>query len=124
MNNTRFGGRGRVTDTIDRLQNYYGIALRQNTNDLNKMKTAILATLFQVSSSAKDNWHSYCPDGLNSWSRYKLDISTSQSTYHPGPGLPMEIIKPEIKPTYNDLSSDTLFSICLHGKTQNLIRKF
>jgi len=35
-------GRGKLTDTtIDRLQNYYGIAIRSNKNKLEDMKSAV-----------------------------------------------------------------------------------
>lgn len=117
--NKGFGGRGKLTNaTIDRLQNYYGIALRQNVNDLAKMKTAIHATLFHVSSSKTNNWHTHCPEGADSWCRFKQDKATGKSTYKPGPGLPLNVLK-ELKGIYNDLSSDVLLEKCLHGKTQN-----
>ena len=42
-------GRGRLTDNIiDKLQNYYGMTVRQNSGDLNAMKSA--ASLFHVAS--------------------------------------------------------------------------
>ena len=82
------------------------------------MKKAIHATLFHVASSDKNSWHDHCPDGAKSWCRFKQDKATGSSTYRPGPGLPVDILK-ELKPIYNDLSSDTLLTKCLHGKTQN-----
>ena len=52
------GGRGRLTNgTIDRLQNFFGVAIRQNTGDLVAMKSAALATLFYVASSKINNWY-------------------------------------------------------------------
>lgn len=43
------GGRGRPTDAkIDTLQNYFGIALRQNCGDLEKMVSATKASMFHV----------------------------------------------------------------------------
>ena len=42
----RFGSKGRLTDgKIDILQNYYGLAVRRNLDDADKMATAIKATL-------------------------------------------------------------------------------
>ena len=42
-------GTGRLNDaTIDRLQNYYGMAIRNNTGDLVKMKKAVAAVLCHV----------------------------------------------------------------------------
>nr|XP_047127825.1 uncharacterized protein LOC124808661 [Hydra vulgaris] len=67
------GGRGKLTDaTIDRLQNYYGIAIRQNKNNLSAMKSAIRATLYHVASS-KNLHFPHCPEGSNSWCRYNRD---------------------------------------------------
>ena len=40
------GGKGKLTEAIiDRLQNYYGIAIRSNKGDIAGMKTAIYASL-------------------------------------------------------------------------------
>ena len=48
------GGKGTLTSkTIDKFQNYYGMALRSNIGNLKSMKKAILATLFHCSSSEK-----------------------------------------------------------------------
>ena len=42
-------GKGKLTDhIIDKLQNFYGIAIRQNLGDLQSMKKAVVATLFHV----------------------------------------------------------------------------
>ena len=119
------GGRGKLTNNmIDRLQNYYGIAVRQNVGDLAGMKKAILATLFHVSSSSKNNWHDHCPTGTLSWCRYQRDKATGQSTYKPGPGLPQKLVISHVKPIYSDLSQDSLLEKCLHGKTQNQNESF
>ena len=113
------GGRGKLTNsTIDKLQNYYGIAIRSNANDLEGMKKAVHATLFHVASSTKNNWHTHCPTGKDSWCRFNRDKATGKSTYRPGPGLPMEVIK-HLKPIYEELSADVLIRKCLHGQTQN-----
>ena len=42
------GGKGKLTDRmIDRLQNYYGRAIRSDVGNLSKMKNAIYASLMQ-----------------------------------------------------------------------------
>lgn len=113
------GRKGKLTNNmIDKLQNYYGIAVRANKGDLQSMKEAVHASYLHVSSSAKNNWHDHCPDGPTSWCRYKKDLATGVSKYKPGPGLPMSIIC-QIKPIFTELSKDTLLSKCLHGRTQN-----
>ena len=46
------GGRGKLTNKlIDKLQNYYGIAVKSNVGNLQGMKKAINASLFHVASS-------------------------------------------------------------------------
>ena len=66
------GGKGKLTDSmIDKMQNYYGIAIRSNTGDLEAMKKSILASLFHCASNDEHPWHStYCPPGKDSWCRY------------------------------------------------------
>ena len=60
------GGRGKLTNkTIDRLQNYYGIAVRSNSGNLIGMKKAIHDTLFHVASSKKNNWHDHSKQVLD-----------------------------------------------------------
>lgn len=118
------GGKGKLTDKIiDRLQNYYGIAVRSNVGDAKAMKTAIHASLFHVASSKENNYHHHCPDGENSWCRFKSDKATGLSTYKPGAGLPKKIIY-TIRPIYEDLSNSKLLDKCVHGKTQNQNESF
>ncbi|KAJ8877782.1 hypothetical protein PR048_022238 [Dryococelus australis] len=58
--------RGRLTDkTISELQQYYGIAIRNNTHDLESMRKAICATYFHKLSNDEKPIHSLCPSGPN-----------------------------------------------------------
>ena len=118
------GGKGRLTDaTIDKLQNYYGIAIRRNVGNLEGMKSCVSAALFHVASSSENSWHSHCPIGKDSWCQYQVDKATGSSKYKPGPGLPKEVIK-HVKPIFQELFHDSLLSKCLHGKTQNRNESF
>ena len=115
--NQGLGGKGKLTDAlIDRLQNYYGIAIRSNVGNLEAMEKAIQASLNHCIASKRRNLHMLCPDGADSWCRFKQDKGTS--LYKPGPGLPDNIIK-LVKPIYERLSKDDLLERCLDGKTQN-----
>ena len=117
-------GKGKLTDRmIDRLQNYYGIAIRSNVGDLEAMKKAILAALFHCASSALNEYHTYCPQGAESWCRFLADKAKGTTTYKPGPGLPLKLVA-ELKPIFARLSDDTLLKKCLHGKTQNQNESF
>jgi hypothetical protein len=80
------GGKGRLTDgKIDILQNYYDLAVRENLDDVNKMATAIKATLFHVASSDSDPQHHLCPNGDDSWCGYKRE----KESYQHKNGIPM-----------------------------------
>ncbi len=59
-----------------------------------------------------------CPDGPDTWRRYKQDLANKTKIHKPGPGLP-DNITALIKPTYTRLSDDDLLKKCLDGKTQN-----
>ena len=113
-----------LTDKIiDRLQNYYGMAIRSNVGDLDMMKKAIFAVLFHVCSSENNNYHVHCPSGADSWSAFQLDLVNNTKLHKPGNGLPQEAIK-HLNPIFSDLSDDNLLRKCLHGKTQNQNESF
>jgi len=104
----KLGGKGKLTDKmIDHLQNYYGVAVRSNKGDLEGMKLAILAGLFHCASPEGKEYHTYCPDGLYSWCKFKSDMAKGTNTYKAGAELPVPIIK-EVKPVFSSLSSDEL----------------
>ena len=65
-------GKGKLTDQfIDRLQNYYGIAIRSNTGNLDDMQTATIAAFFHCCSSKDHPMHAQCPKGIDSWCKYQ-----------------------------------------------------
>ena len=109
---------------IDRLQNFYGIAIRQNKGDLKSMQSAVRATLFHVASSKQNNWHNpHCPEGSDSWCKHNQDKANNTNTYKPGPGLPLSVVM-KVKPVFEELSTDKLLRKCLHGLTQNQNESF
>lgn len=61
------GGKGNLTDTmIDRMQNYYGIAIHSKVGNLEGMKKGVLASLFHCACNQSCPLHIYCPVGPNS----------------------------------------------------------
>lgn len=117
--NPGLGGRGKLTDgTIDKLQNYYGIAIHANVGNLAGMKKAIHASLMHYASSESHLLHDHCPPGSASWCQYQQDKANHTSLYKHGPGLPLPVIA-KVKPEYVRLSEDSLLEKCFHGKTQN-----
>ncbi|GFV11259.1 uncharacterized protein TNCV_3723481 [Trichonephila clavipes] len=60
-------GKGKLTDNfMDRLQNYYGIAVRSNVGNLNAMQQNVIAALYHCASSDKKPMHGQCPIGKES----------------------------------------------------------
>ena len=113
------GGKGRLTDAmIDKLQNYYGIAIRSNSSDLTAMKKAIHASLFHCASSRDNDYHNHCPEGPDSWCGFMKDRANRTNNFKHGNILPKENVK-EVKPIYQRLSEDSLLQKCVDSKTQN-----
>ena len=115
------GGKGRLTDKmINKLQNYFGIAIRQSAGKtVFEMKKAIGAVLFHCSEASDlDLKHQMCPREADSWCKYQANKQNNTTTYKDKQGLPAAV-KEIIRPIFMDLSNDELLKKCLHGKTQN-----
>ena len=117
-------GSGQLNNAvIDRLQNYFGIAIRTNVGNLEGMKKAIYASLFHVASSEKNQWHDHCPKGKDSWCGFQVDEANGTKTYKSGGGL-NKVVVSHVKPIFENLASDELLRKCLHGLTQNQNESF
>ena len=67
----KISGIGRHTKkVIDKLQKYYGMAVRSNVGDLRGMMMAVQATLHHMTSTDDRPVHHMCPEGENSWCSY------------------------------------------------------
>ncbi|GFV94968.1 uncharacterized protein TNCV_1029661 [Trichonephila clavipes] len=94
------GGRGKQTDAfIDKLQNYYGIAIRDNVNNLQGMQRTVIAAFFHCCSNAKQQMHGQCPVGPDSWCKYQQAVSKAKIYIDKSKGFPPNLIN-IIKPTY------------------------
>ena len=71
------GGAGRLTDkAIDKMQNYYGKAIRSNKGDLQGMKKSISAVLNHMirdDNKPLTEQHGHCPKGKETWCKYWKD---------------------------------------------------
>ena len=75
--NNPFGGKGRMTfKLINKLQNYYGLAIRSNKGNLQEMEKAVNASLKRCASSAQNQMHDDCPKGEDSWCGWQRDQAT------------------------------------------------
>ena len=116
------GGAGRLTqDVIKRIQNYYGLAIRQNKGNLPSMKKAVNAILHHVVIDAKkklSEQHGFCPQGKESWCRHWRDVANASQTYNETHRLPA-VFFTELQPIFKRLGESELLKRCLLGLTQN-----
>ena len=116
--------KSRLTDSvIDKLQNYFGIALRSKVGNVKEMQDAILASMFHVASSDDCNYHTYCPTTPDTWCQYNRDVANKTNLYQHGRGISLDVIH-AIKPIYSDLTKPSELEKCLHGLTQNCNESF
>ena len=108
-------GKGRLTTgKMDVLQNYYGLAIRENLDNVEEMAKAVKASLFHVASTEENPQHHLCPKGENSWCGYQRD----SKTYKHKNGIPKPIVE-LVEPIFDDLADPALLKKCTHGLTQN-----
>lgn len=118
------GGKGKLSDVmIDKIQNYYGIAIRSNTHNIDKMQSAVIAAFFHCCSSCQTPMHGQCPAGTDSWCSYQRAKATGRQYTEKSAGLPAKLIN-IVKPVYMKLCDKNLLQKCLHGKTQNANESF
>ena len=116
MEKTRVASVGK-DKRINKLQDYHGLAIRQNTDSLNKMRKAVGVVLYHCSEaiSTKER-HQFC-DKDSEWCKIRQAEKAGES-YVDKPGLPVAL-RDKIMPIFQQLSVPELLEKCLHGKTQN-----
>lgn len=113
------GGKARLTNGImDTLQNYFGMAIRGNKGDAQKMKNDIIASLYHVASTDNKPKHDKCPTGEDSWCGYQRDLSMGTQTYKHKNGIDEAVVE-EILPIYQDLTSGPELERSVDCYTQN-----
>lgn len=123
----KLGGKGRLTDPlIKKLTIFYGLAIRNNLNSVEDMKTAIMSTLDHYCSTDEKPRHDNCPHGAKTWCNWrKAQVAgTLESFRHPINRVIQPDIEEYIRPIYEDLSRDDLLTKCLGGHTQNANESF
>ena len=112
------GGKGRLTDkVIDRMQNFFGQAIRNNSGLKESMKKDILAILKHMVKDDTlylDQQHENCPKDSSSWCKF-----WSQREYYDNDKRLPSAFYEELKPIFHRLSADALLDRCLLGLTQN-----
>ena len=119
--------RGQLTDAnIDKLQQYYGNAVRANVGDLDAMIKACWAVFEHSSSCDKDLRHDYCPTGPDTWCKYNYAVLKGVEqdyTHKTKPDIPPKLA-PYVKYVWASLCDCALLDKCLMGATQNRNESF
>eukprot|EP00795_Rhopilema_esculentum_P002650 gene2650-847_t len=114
-------GKGKLTnEKITKIQNYYGRAIKDNTDDIDVMRKRIFAILFHMSSTDQDPKHVHCPPGESSWCFWQRALAKSvpPGGHKDHETFPTEIGK-KLVPIFNRLSEVGLLKRCARGSTQN-----
>ena len=107
---------------MNTLQNNYGMAIRQNTDNLHAMRKAVAAVLHHSTNDQdSEKRNSFCPRRPGSWCKYQKDKITGEETYKHKINIDPTVSK-LITPifSYENLGTETFLSKCLHGETQNV----
>ena len=119
LKKTQKGLKALTESVIDKLQNYFGIALRANTGGtVQRMADVIWASFLHVASNESSSYHDLGEKSPTSWSQYQRDRFNNTNLFQHGTGLPNDVIA-HVKPIYRDLIKHEQLKKCLHGKTQN-----
>ena len=91
-------GKGRLTDRlINKMQNYFGMAIRQNLGQLYAIKKSVLAILWHFTDIKNlDIRHQFCPRSAISRCKYQVDKISGLSKYN-SKGVIPEVVKKEIE---------------------------
>lgn len=84
------------------------------------MKKEIWATFYHCSSSDDDPQHDNCPEGEESWCKWRKAEALGLLDNFKHDRQPLDSrVQEVIKPIYKDLSADDLLNRCLGAETQN-----
>ena len=87
---TSLSGKGKLTEKcINSMQNYYGMAIHSNSNNIYAMKKAVYAILFHFTNFGNPQMrHQFCPRDFKSWCKY---WALNDKNYKPSSCIPVWI---------------------------------
>ena len=115
------GVKGTLTGKlIDQLSVYFGKAIRDNCDSVEKMQSAIWDTFYHKSSTDKKPQHHKCPPGADTWWNYQQAKAEKKlkSFKHNYTALPKKVVD-AIKPIHESLTNKELLQSCIGGFTHN-----
>ncbi|GFW52322.1 uncharacterized protein TNCV_3078941 [Trichonephila clavipes] len=103
-------GRNRLTEAeIDRLQAYYGLAIRRNLSSVKDMQQAIWAIFLHKLSTDEKPQHGFCPSDSDTWCKFKKAELLGE-TYHHKNSLPVDVVE-AMRPVFRDLANPELLKV-------------
>ncbi|GFW86072.1 uncharacterized protein TNCV_1968801 [Trichonephila clavipes] len=100
-------GRNRLTEAeIDRLQAYYGLAIRRNLSSVKDMQQAIWAIFLHKLSTDEKPQHGFCLSDSDTWCKFKKQNCLGE-TYHHKNSLPVDVVE-AMRPVFRDLANPEL----------------
>ncbi|GBM29934.1 hypothetical protein AVEN_111240-1 [Araneus ventricosus] len=114
----RISGKNRLTDSqIDKIQNYYGLAILENLNTVHAMRQAIWEIFMHNLSADEYPQHGFCRICEDSWCGFKKAEATRRECKHKN-NLPAAVVE-AMRPVFRDLFHIDLLKKCVYGKTRN-----
>ena len=100
--------RGRLGDKeINKLQNYFGIAIRANCHSVTAMQKAIGAVVYHCSvANDPDAHHMFCDKRQDTWCKYQK-AKLKRKVHIDKPSIPT-VVKELVMPIFKDLSKPEL----------------
>ncbi len=116
-------GEGRLTQgKALKLQGYYRLAVINNLNNVEAMRTTIWATLFHLMSTDQNPQHGRCPQGALSWCFYQKALANDliPGFHKENISCPLSVEVAEVvKVVYEKMSNPNLLKRIIGGLTQN-----
>ncbi|GFY33663.1 uncharacterized protein TNCV_4593751 [Trichonephila clavipes] len=112
-------GRNRLTEAeIDRLQAYYGLAIRRNLSSVKDMQQAIWAIFLHKLSTDEKPQHGFCPSDSDTWCKFKKAELLGE-TYHHKNSLPVDVVE-AMRPVFRDLANPELLKKSVYMENEQL----
>ena len=114
-------GKGKLTQVkIKKIQNYYGKAIKDYSDDIPLLKKRIMAIILHLSSTDNTPKHMHCPPGERLCCFWQRAIAKSeQPTCHKDHEMLPPDIGKRLVPIFVRLSDEKLLKRCARKATQN-----
>jgi hypothetical protein len=104
---------------MQKIQTFYGLAIRRNTHSVKEMRNAVWASYYHIASTNEKPQHRLCPKGQDSWCKYQKSLANKETYDHSKHFHLPQTIMTLLKPIFKSLSQSDLLKKCLKGKSQN-----